>query len=171
MILDQLPKIKTVRWIFGDQLNARHSWYAEKCEETLYVIGELPQEINYVRHHVQKVCAFFLAMEAFSKSLQSRGHKVLYLTLDDSIKFGSLQKLIKVIITRTSCSSFEYQRPDEYRLLSQLHELTSQVSITMKEVDSEHFLVPFEELPSYFKPSTSVRMEMFYRKMRKRLTF
>jgi deoxyribodipyrimidine photolyase-related protein len=38
----------------------------------------------------------------------------------------------------------------------------------MKEVDSEHFLVPFEELPSYFKPSTSVRMEMFYRKMRKR---
>ena len=168
MILDQLPKIKTVRWIFGDQLNARHSWYAEKCEETLYVIGELPQEINYVRHHVQKVCAFFLAMEAFSKSLQSRGHKVLYLTLDDSIKFGSLQKLIKVIITRTSCSSFEYQRPDEYRLLSQLHELTSQVSITVKEVDSEHFLVPFEELSSYFKPSTSVRMEMFYRKMRKR---
>ena len=152
MILDQLPKIKTLRWIFGDQLNARHSWYAEKCEETLYVIAELPQEINYVRHHVQKVCAFSLAMEAFSKSLQSRGHKVLHLTLDESIKFESLQQLIKIIITRTNCSSFEYQRPDEYRLLSQLHELTSQVSITMKEVDSEHFLVPFEELPRYFKP-------------------
>ena len=107
-------------------------------------------------------------MEAFSESLQSRGHKVLHLTLDDSAEFGSLQQLIKIIISRTSCINFEYQRPDEYRLLSQLHELTSQIAISTKEVDSEHFLVPFEELPSYFKPNTSVRMEMFYRKMRKR---
>ena len=83
MNLDQLPKIRNVRWIFGDQLNTSHSWYAEKCEETLYVIAELPQEVNYVRHHVQKVCAFFRAMEAFAESLQSRGHKVLHLTLDD----------------------------------------------------------------------------------------
>jgi len=168
MILDKLPKTKTLRWIFGDQLNANHSWYADRCEDTLYVIAELPQETNYVRHHVQKVCAFFLAMEAFSKSLQSRGHKVLHLTLDDSAEYVSLKKLVEVIITRSGCSIFEYQRPDEHRLLSQLQELSSQLSITTKEVHSEHFLVPVEELPSYFKPNTSVRMEMFYRKMRKR---
>lgn len=168
MTLDQLPKINTLRWIFGDQLNARHTWYADTCEQTLYIIAELPQEVNYVRHHAQKACAFFLAMEAFSNSLQSRGHKVLHLTLDESAKFESLQQLIEAIISRTGCSSFEYQRPDEYRLLNQLQELANRVSVTVKEVDSEHFLVPFEELPRYFKPNSSVRMEMFYRKMRKR---
>ncbi|SIS69547.1 cryptochrome/photolyase family protein [Neptunomonas antarctica] len=168
MALDCLPKVKTVRWILGDQLNARHSWFQEKSEDTLYVIAELPQEVNYVRHHVQKVCAFFLAMQAFAQALQQSGHRVLHLTLDDSAEFESLSGLIQHVITQTGCASFEYQRPDEYRLLSQLDELNTKVSVTIIKVDSEHFLVPFEELQQYFKPNTAVRMEMFYRKMRKR---
>lgn len=168
MTLDKLPKIGTIRWILGDQLNARHSWYEDTSGDTLYVIAELPQEVNYVRHHIQKICAFFLAMESFAKALQSSGHRVLYLTLDDTAKFESLYTLIRHIITETECSSFEYQRPDEYRLLSQLQELNGKVSIDVTEVDSEHFLLPFGELQKYFKPNTSVRMEMFYRKMRKR---
>ena len=168
MTLDNLPKIATVRLILGDQLNVHHSWYEDTNEDTLYVIAELPQEVYYVRHHVQKVCAFFLAMETFAKELQSSGHRVIHLTLDDTTEFETLHRLIRHIINETACTSFEYQRPDEYRLLSQLQELNEKVSIDVTEVDSEHFLVPFEEIEKYFKPNTSVRMEMFYRKMRKR---
>jgi deoxyribodipyrimidine photolyase-related protein len=168
MTLDQLPKVSTVRWIFGDQLNAEHSWYQEKDADTLYVVAELPQEVSYVQHHVQKVCAFFLAMASFADALKSSGHNVLHLTLDDSAKFESLARLIEHVICQTECAHFEYQRPDEYRLFVQLHALDSRVGIELTEVDSEHFLVPFEELKQYFKPNTAVRMEMFYRKMRKR---
>ena len=123
MALNSLPKVKTVRWILGDQLNARHSWFQEKSEDTLYVIAELPQEVNYVRHHVQKVCAFFLAMQAFAQALQRSGHRVLHLTLDDSAEFESLPGLIQHVITYTGCASFEYQRPDEYQFYSNVFRL------------------------------------------------
>jgi len=35
-------------------------------------------------------------------------------------------------------------------------------------VDSEHFLVPFEELDRYFRPGSRMRMESFYRRLRRR---
>jgi deoxyribodipyrimidine photolyase-related protein len=168
MDLNNLPKVKTVRWILGDQLYSRHSWYKEKCEDTLYVIAELQQEVGYVQHHVQKVCAFFLAMEDFAEELQKTGHRVLHLTLDESAEFESLMELVQHVVTQTQCAIFEYQRPDEYRLLSQIQLLEARLSVEVNEVSSEHFLVPFEELQTYFKPNTAVRMEMFYRKMRKR---
>ena len=67
--------------ILGDQLNARHSWFQEKDPDTLYVIAELRQETDYVVHHVQKVCAFFAAMQQFAQALSTAGFNVLHLDL------------------------------------------------------------------------------------------
>jgi len=57
-ILKQEPA-QRLRWILGDQLDANHSWFNEVDPQTLYVIAELHQETNYVRHHVQKIVSFF----------------------------------------------------------------------------------------------------------------
>jgi deoxyribodipyrimidine photolyase-related protein len=56
---------KTLRLILGDQLNHHHSWFSNVDDSVLYVIAELPQEAEYVRHHVQKICAFFASMQSF----------------------------------------------------------------------------------------------------------
>ena len=64
---------KVLRLILGDQLNASHSWFKEKEPDTLYLIAELKQETNYVKHHVQKLCAFFLCDGAFCYSFTKRG--------------------------------------------------------------------------------------------------
>ena len=56
-----------LRLILGDQLNASHSWFKDKDPDTLYLIAELQQETNYVVHHVQKICAFFAAMQQFAQ--------------------------------------------------------------------------------------------------------
>ena len=52
---------KKLRLILGDQLNINHSWYAQQDESVMYLIAELHQESNYVRHHIQKLCGFFAA--------------------------------------------------------------------------------------------------------------
>ena len=56
----------TLRLILGDQLNASHSWFKRIDETYVYLIAELPQETSYVRHHVQKLVAFFAAMANFA---------------------------------------------------------------------------------------------------------
>lgn len=159
---------KRLRLVLGDQLNARHSWYSEKDDQTLYLIAELKQECSYVKHHAQKICAFFIAMAHFSKALSNAGHEVLYLSLDDSSAYENLPELIQSLMKRFECSVFEYQRPDEYRLLAQLRELKLHSGQASKEYDTEHFLLPYDDIPNYFKEGRHVRMESFYRKMRKR---
>lgn len=158
----------SLRLILGDQLNVQHSWFNHADENVIYVIAELRQEAVYVKHHIQKLCAFFMAMENFSKELIAGGHHVLHLTLDDTAEFEQIDDLIYSLRQRFSIKEFAYQRPDEYRLLEQLKALEIPESIKVVEVDTQHFLVPFQELCDYVKPKQHNRMEAFYRKMRKR---
>ncbi|AWB68492.1 cryptochrome/photolyase family protein [Saccharobesus litoralis] len=153
-----------LRLILGDQLNASHSWYKQKQPNILYLIAELPQEVNYVKHHTQKIVAFFAAMQAFANGLQSAGHQVLHLTLDESQAHKNLPELLAAIMQQHQISIFEYQRPDENRLLRQLRNLACEKI----EYDTEHFYLPFDEFDTYLKPGKSSKMEFFYRKLRKR---
>ncbi|WP_408057199.1 cryptochrome/photolyase family protein [Veronia nyctiphanis] len=162
---------KTLRLILGDQLNASHAWFKTKDEHVLYAIAEMKQETDYVRHHAQKVCAFFMAMEGFAEALKKAGHNVCHLTLDDTIDDPDLPSLITRLINENGITGFEYQRPDEYRLKEQLSQLASTLESSGLQthcVDTEHFLLPFEEIDKQFKKDTHLRMETFYRKMRKR---
>ena len=167
-----MTNTKTLRLILGDQLNAGHSWYRQADADVLYVIAELRQETDYVNHHVQKLCAFFAAMEEFATALSKAGHKVLYLTLDATSKYADLADLLTDLCRSHKISHVEYQRPDEYRLLQQLqqlaHQLSSHNAVTVRQCDSEHFLLPFDEITNYFESGRHSRMETFYRKMRKR---
>ncbi len=158
--------IKTIRIILGDQLNHQHSWFTTKDKNTLYVIAEVVEEATYARHHVQKVHAFFLAMEAFAATLKEAGHNILHLTLDDTAGLSSVDQIASSLAETYGPDRLEYQRPDEYRLLEQLRSLTLP-DIVIHECDTEHFMVPFDELSAYFSKGKKHRMEQFYRKLRK----
>ncbi len=161
----------TVRLLLGDQLNSQHSWYQTVDDQVLYLIAELQQEAVYVKHHIQKLCGFFAAMENFAQELSSAGHHVLHLTLDETAAFKSLDDLILSIINRFSAKAFQYQRPDEFRLKQQLAALNTPPAVAVLEVDTEHFLLPFNEISAYIKANHHNRMETFYRKMRKRFGY
>lgn len=158
---------ETVRLILGDQLNSEHSWFQRVDDSVLYLVAELKQENTYVTHHIQKVCAFFSAMANFANELQEEGHQVLHLTLDDTQSFEDLARVLQHYVSEVGASKFEYQRPDEYRLLEHLAKLKLD-GVVMRSVDSEHFLLPFEEIESQFPQGKHIMMEHFYRRMRKR---
>ncbi|EAR09431.1 cryptochrome/photolyase family protein [Reinekea blandensis] len=158
---------KTLRLILGDQLNAHHSWFRRSDPEVLYVIIELSQELTVVQHHVQKVEAFFLAMQLFADALGKAGHQVRHLTLDDTQGDDSLDDCLSKLIRDHQVQRFEYQQPDEYRLEQQLRLFCEQQSIAHECVDSEHFFLNREALATLFNAGTSHRMEAFYRNMRR----
>ena len=160
-------KYQGIRLILGDQLNANHSWFNDNKSDYLYVIAELHQETSYTKHHVQKVCAFFKAMENFATALRSAGFHVLHLTLDDSKKYADLDALIQQLCQQYQVQSFQYQRPDEYRLLRQLEQLKLD-ELNVKVYDSEHFLVGYDEFDDYLSAGKHATMEFFYRKLRRR---
>lgn len=157
-----------IRLILGDQLNKRHFWFTELNNDVCYVMFEMRQETDYVKHHIQKVVAFFAAMRSFARQLEEDGHHVLYYTIDDPNNAQNLQKNIEKVINLFSAKKFAYQQPDEYRLDEQLEAIATQLVVPTKTYDTEHFLTTRDELKTFYEGKKSLVMEFFYRYMRKK---
>jgi hypothetical protein len=108
-----MPRTQRLRLILGDQLNDRHSWFQKKQDNVTYVLIEVRQETDYVKHHIQKVASFFAAMRAFSRGLIKRGHRVIYLRLDDPSNDQNFETNLKKLIRKEKFAHFEYLLPDE----------------------------------------------------------
>jgi deoxyribodipyrimidine photolyase-related protein len=157
-----------IRLILGDQLNEKHLWFTELNDDVCYVMFEMRQETDYVKHHIQKVVAFFAAMRSFARQLEEDGHHVLYYTIDDPNNDHNLQKNIEKVINLFSAKKFAYQLPDEYRLDEQLEAIATQLEVPIKTYDTEHFLTTRDELKTFYEGKKSLVMEFFYRYMRKK---
>ena len=85
--------------------------FVKKDSQCLYVIAEQLQEAQYVKHHIQKVCGFFLAMEQFANALKKSGHQVLHLSLDDTANFKDLPTLVRHLCNNTESSGSNINVP------------------------------------------------------------
>jgi deoxyribodipyrimidine photolyase-related protein len=162
----------TLRLILGDQLNPQHSWLAAVRPEVVYVLMEIRQETDYVLHHAQKIIAIFAGMRELARQLQSAGHRVHYLTIDDPANQQSLTGNLSALISLYQAKAFEYQDPDEYRLDEQLQAFCASSPCfkiaSSAQVDSEHFYTRRHEVAEMFVNRKQWLMETFYRHMRKR---
>lgn len=157
-----------IRLILGDQLNEQHSWFSKIDNDVVYVLFEMRQETDYVKHHVQKVIAFFSAMRNFNETLKAKGHRTHYLMLDDKENRQELKENLLYVFQEHRATHFEYLLPDEYRLDKQLNTFCKTLSIPSKAHDTEHFMSEREELTHFFQGKKKYIMEFFYRNMRRK---
>lgn len=160
--------MKKLRLILGDQLNHEHSWFNEKNPDIIYVMAEMRQETDYVKHHIQKVVAFFQSMRNFATLLKENGHEVRYYKISDKDNPNELTALLSNLISKEKIECFEYQLPDEYRLDVQLKDFCESLKIDFKAFDTEHFYTSRTELTEFFEGKKMLLMENFYRMMRKK---
>jgi deoxyribodipyrimidine photolyase-related protein len=159
---------KTLRLILGDQLNLQHGWFGQVREDMVYVLMEVRQETDYVTHNLQKMTGFFAAMRQFALDLSRKGHRVIYIRLDDPENEQSIEQNLRKLVKQEKITRFEYLFPDEYRLDRQLETIASRLSIPTVIADTEHFLTDRQDVKRLFKGKKRYLMESFYRHMRKR---
>ena len=156
-----------IRLLLGDQLNINHPWFQEIDPEVTYVLMEMRQETDYAPHHIQKVVAFFGAMQTFAQTLKNKGHQVRYLSLDDPKNKQNLNENLSLLIKEMGATSFEYQLPDEYRLDEQLKNFCQNTAVETQAVDTHHFMTERQDLANFFEGKKQLILEFFYRNMRK----
>lgn len=136
-----------------------------------YLMIEAHSEVEYVTHHIQKIVAIFYAMRTFAKELEAKGHQLHYIHLDEKGKKSkSIALGVKEFIEETGCNEFHYQLPDEWRLDTELLQLSQELEkngVKVQAFDTEHFLTPRDSFRQIFK-GKSFRMETFYRELRKK---
>ena len=160
--------MNTLRLILGDQLSESIS-SLEECNKAkdIILICEVWDEAIYVKHHKKKIAFLFSAMRHFAENLKQQGYSVDYITLDDPKNTGSFQGEVERALERHRIQQIVVTHPGEYRVLTDINSWESHFDISVEIRPDNRFLSTPEDFADWAKGRKQLRMEYFYREMRK----
>ncbi len=161
--------MSTLRLILGDQLSLDLSSLKD-CDKfhDHILMCEVWDEATYVKHHKKKIAFLFSAMRHFALELQSQGYRVTYVKLDDPENSGSFRGEVQRHIASLHADRLVVTFPGEYRVLKDMESWESDFGIPVEIRPDDRYLCAPEEFASWAEGRKSLRMEFFYREMRKK---
>ena len=159
---------KTLRLILGDQLSWSLSSLGDIDRESDTVLMcEVMGEVTYVRHHKKKVAFILSAMRHFADTLCEQGISVDYVTLDDPENSGNFTGEVARAVTRHDASRLIVTAPGEFRVLEDMQNWETDLGIAVEIRQDDRFLCPPEMFESWAAGRKQLRMDFFYREMRR----
>ncbi len=154
--------------VLGDQLSPDIAALAEgDRDKDVVVMAEVMDEASYVRHHPKKIAFLFAAMRKFAASLESDGWTVAYTRLGDSDNSGSIPGELRRRAEQHGTEELWYTEPGEWRLIEALRDYADTISTPAKCFADGRFLASHKEFEDWAEGRKSLRMEYFYREMRR----
>lgn len=164
-----MKKNRTLRLILGDQLSHDMSSLAGCDKESdVILMCEVWDEATYVHHHKKKIAFLFSAMRHFAKELTDQGYHVHYTKLDDVDNAGSFKGEMARAIAMYKPSAIAVTFPGEYRVLQDMQGWAGEFSLPVQILPDDRFLSTPDEFKEWAAGRKSLRMEFFYREMRKK---
>ena len=159
-----------LRLVLGDQLTVTVSSLADATSADLILICEARQEATYVKHHKKKIVFLFSAMRHFAQDLITKGFNVHYVTYDDPENTGSLCGEIARLKQAHALSEVIVTSPGEHRLLAQMRQWSAMLDLPVTIRPDDRFLCATEDFAAWAEGRTQLRLEYFYREMRRKHT-
>ncbi|KTD27196.1 MULTISPECIES: cryptochrome/photolyase family protein [Legionella] len=155
--------------ILGDQLTKSLPSLTEiSRDRDVILMCEVVEEATYVPHHPKKIAFLFSAMRHFAEELKDQGYKVRYVKLDDADNQGDLIKELLRAIEEIKPTAVNLTAPGEWRVLRMFDNLKNQLQIPLTIYEDNRFLCSGSEFEDWAKDKKHLRMEFFYRMMRKK---
>ncbi len=159
--------MKTLLPVLGDQLSLQlASLQQADPAHSIILMTECMDEATYVQHHKKKLVFVFSAMRHFAVTLQQQGWTVDYIKLDDTNNPGDLITSISSALTRHQCDRILITEAGEWRLQQALQKLPDTVAATTI-VEDTRFICSHQTFRDWASSRTQMRMENFYRNMRR----
>lgn len=151
--------------VLGDQLTETLSALAQadKARDTV-VMAEVADEAAYVQHHPKKIALIFAAMRKFAQALEQDGWTVAYTQLDDTDNAGSIVGELLRRAAQTGANEVLATEPGEWRLIDKLKYAPLKVHL----LPDDRFLATHAEFEAWAEGRKALRMEYFYREMRRK---
>ena len=159
---------KTLRLILGDQLSQSLSSLGDIDRESdIVLMCEVMGEVTYVRHHKKKVAFILSAMRHFADTLCEQGISVDYVTLDDPENSGNFTGEVARAVTRHDASRLIVTVPGEFRVLEDMQNWETDLGIVVEIRQDDRFLCSPEMFENWAAGRKQLRMDFFYREMRR----
>jgi deoxyribodipyrimidine photolyase-related protein len=155
--------------VLGDQLDldaaafdgfdAAHDavWMAEVAEESTHVWSSKPRMVM-----------FLAAMRHFALALHAAGRPLHHTRLEDPTNRGSLPSQLNADIERLRPAGLVMTAPGDWRVLEAIKGVAQAHSLPLDIREDRHFYCSVREFTAHAQGRKSLRMEYFYREMRKR---
>jgi deoxyribodipyrimidine photolyase-related protein len=151
--------------VLGDQLSPSvAALAAADRDRDIVVMAEVRDEASYVRHHPKKIAFLFTAMRKFAARLREDGWTVRYTTYDDPDNAGSIPGELLRAAEATGATEVLATEPGEWRLIRLLQDMPLPVTL----LEDTRFLASHARFEDWAKGRKTLRMEYFYREMRRR---
>jgi len=133
------------------------AWMAEVAEESTHVWSSQPRSV-----------LFLSAMRHFAEALRAAGRPLHHMRLDDPHNRGSLAAQMQADIERLRPQALVMTAPGDWRVLQAIKAVAQQNGLPLDIREDRHFYGTVREFAAHAKGRKSLRMEFFYREMRKR---
>jgi len=151
--------------VLGDQLSGDIAALREADRDSdVVIMAEVSDEASYVPHHPKKIAFLFTAMRKFAARLEGDGWSVRYTKLDDPDNAGSIPGEILRRTEETGASEVLATEPGEFRLIEALEECP----VPVHQLPDDRFLCSHSEFEEWAEGRKALRMEYFYREMRRK---
>ncbi len=156
-----------LRFILGDQLNLKISSLSDiDMKADVIFMCEVWDEASYVKHHKKKISFIFSAMRHFAQELKNKGYNVHYTTLKDPENTGSFKSEVQRIVHTYKPFKVIVTEPSEYRVLTDMKKWNLHIPVEIRS--DGRFLCSHKEFEHWANGRKQMKMEYFYREMRKK---
>ena len=157
-----------LRLILADQLSEEiSSLQGLDAARDSVLLCEVMEEATYVPHHPKKIAFLFSAMRHFAAELSAKGVTVRYVKLDDAENSGSFTGEVARAVKALKPDTVIVTEPGECRVLSMMHTWQTSLGIHVDIRTDTRFLATHAEFCTWARGKKQLRMEFFYREMRK----
>lgn len=154
--------------ILGDQLNEDNPALADfDAQQDQVLMVEAIEEATHVWSHKARIALFLSGMRHFAHTLQAKGITPIYLTLR-SHAFTSLESAWAAYIAQLTPQKVVVCETGDYRIEQTLVNLCANLKVPLAIRDDTHFLCSRADFKHWAQGRKELRMEFFYREMRKK---
>jgi deoxyribodipyrimidine photolyase-related protein len=155
--------------ILGDQLTPDiAALRADDKDDSIVLMMEVTDETVYVKHHKAKIAFILSAMRHHAERLRALGWTVDYVTLDAPDNSGSFTGEVSRAIERHAPRAIHVTEAGEWRVRSMLESWETRFAIPVTIHEDDRFLCSHAEFDSWAAARKQMRMEFFYRDMRRK---
>ncbi|MCH7225689.1 cryptochrome/photolyase family protein [Haloferula sp. A504] len=155
--------------ILGDQLDPDSPALADADpKKDLIWMCEASEESTHVKSHKQRIVLFLSAMRHHREWLEDKGFQVDYTPLDADDHSGRLSGELSKAIEKHDPERVRIVEPGEWRVKQAIEGACHRLSVPLDILEDTHFLSTIDDFRRHAEGRKSLRMEFFYREMRKR---
>ena len=160
-----MQQSRTLVLVLGDQLSLTISSLKDREQATTVILMcEVAAEAGYVQHHKKKIAFLFSAMRHFADELRALGWSVDYVKLDDPLNTHTLGGEVQRALARHTLTSIVVTSPGEWRVLDDMRGWSPAPQI----LPDDRFIASDAEFAAWAEGRKQLRMEYFYRDMRRK---